>query len=171
MKINLVLAPEQDVAILLKYKKQAPNQLLLLGKLSQLAGLNVLIFDQPELVERFNRPLTFNSLFVMGEPKGKLVHQVSFKSIGNDDEHINNLLEKMALNGVLAQQNDGKSEYMLWTFWDDADDLALFIDSQNYQQLHDWMRQPFSTTYHNVENIDQISLTHKMRDTDKEWWG
>ncbi|MGO1337474.1 MAG: hypothetical protein ACTMH7_03280, partial [Leuconostoc fallax] len=76
MKINLVLAPEQDVATLLKYKKQAPNQLLLLGKLSQLAGLNVLIFDQPELVERFNRPLTFNSLFVMGEPKGKLVHQV-----------------------------------------------------------------------------------------------
>lgn len=169
MKINLVLAPEQAPATLLAMQAANPANFFYLGKESQLSGTNLLILDAPTLVAQFKRPMPFDSRVVTGELKGQIVHQMAFQSKGHNDELIGQLVAK---NAVLAQNANGKSEYMLWTFWPDHAALATFLASEIYQQMTQLMKNVYTTSYSHVTSADQLSLTHTMRDfDDKTWWG
>lgn len=169
MKVNLVLAPEQAPATLLAMQSENPHNFFYLGKESQLSGTNLLIVDAPTLVAQFKRPMPFDSLVVTGELQGNLVHQIAFQSKGHNDELIGQLVSK---NAILAQNANGKSEYMLWTFWPDHAALAVFLASDVYKQMTHLMKNIYTTSYSHVTSADQLTLTHNMRDVDdKTWWG
>lgn len=169
MKINLVLAPEQSSAELLSLQATQPNNFFYLGKESQLAGTNVLIFDAPELVKNFKRPMSFDSLVVMDNPTGTVVHQIAFQTKGRQDELITQLVPK---NGILAQNSNGHADYMLWSFWSDHEALATFLNGDIYKQMKNLMKNPYTTSYIHVTSAEQLSLSRQMRDfDDKLWWG
>ncbi|MGO0154780.1 hypothetical protein ACTL31_04190 [Leuconostoc mesenteroides] len=168
MKVNLVLAPEQSVSELLTLQNAQPKNIFYLGKISQLAGTNLLIVDAQDIVTKFARPIGFDSRAVIGPLKGNVVHQIAFQAKDNNDELIAKLLTGRA---IMAQNDNGKSEYMIWSFWSTHDELARFLASEIYQQMHALMKNPYTTTYQRVMDASQLSLTTKMRDFDKEWWG
>ncbi|GMA69453.1 hypothetical protein GCM10025879_06990 [Leuconostoc litchii] len=168
MKINLVLAPEQSVSTLIALQHQHPKNVFYLGKISQLAGTNVLIFDAPEVVTQFERPLGFEIKELNGHLEGNIIHQIAFQVKNNNNELIAKLLTG---NSVMAQNENGKAEYMIWSFWSTHEQLATFLASNVYQQMNDLMKNPYTTTYQHVTDATQLSLTSKMRDFDKEWWG
>lgn len=168
MKINLVLAPEQPVSELLTLQSAQPQNVFYLGKISQLAGTNLLIIDAQNVVAKFARPIGFESRAVIGQFKGNVIHQIAFQAKDNNDELIAKLLTG---NAIMAQNDNGKSEYMIWSFWSTHDELTRFLASEIYQQMHALMKNPYTTTYQHVTDQSQLSLTTKMRDFDKEWWG
>lgn len=168
MKINLVLAPEQSVSELLALQTANPDNVFYLGKVSQLAGSNVLILDAPEIVQQFQRPLGFDSRYTNGQLTGRVIHQIAFQGKDDNDKLIGKLVN---VAGVVAQNDNGKADYMLWTFWQNHSQLADFLKSTQYQQMINLMKNPYTTTYQRVTSDSQLSLKHQMRDVDPEWWG
>ncbi|MCC8438809.1 hypothetical protein [Leuconostoc pseudomesenteroides] len=168
MKINLVLAPEQSVSELLALQTANPDNVFYLGKVSQLAGSNILILDAPEIVQQFQRPLGFDSRYTNGQLTGRVIHQIAFQAKDDNDKLIGKLVN---VAGVVAQNDNGKADYMLWTFWQNHSQLADFLKSTQYQQMINLMKNPYTTTYQRVTSDSQLSLKHQMRDVDPEWWG
>ncbi|ORI95660.1 hypothetical protein BMR96_10935, partial [Leuconostoc pseudomesenteroides] len=109
MKINLVLAPEQPVSELLTLQSDQPQNVFYLGKISQLARTNLLIIDAQNVVAKFARPIGFENRAVIGQFKGNVIHQIAFQAKDNNDELIAKLLTG---NAIMAQNDNGKSEYM-----------------------------------------------------------
>ncbi|WP_294974451.1 hypothetical protein [uncultured Leuconostoc sp.] len=168
MKINLILAPEQAPAELLVLQASNPGKFFYLGKESQLAGTNVLIVDEPDMVAHFKRPMVFNSVVTVGELSGDVIHQIAFQTKDRNDELIAQLVPKDA---VLAQNSNGKADYILWSFWPDHTALASFLNSEKFKQMKKLMKNPYTTSYIHVNSAQQLSLTHQMRDfDDKTWW-
>ena len=169
MKINLILAPEQTPAELLALQAIKPDKFFYLGKESQLAGTNVLIIASPDLVAHFKRPMSFDSLVTTGQFRGDVMHQIAFQTKDRNDELITQLVPE---NAILAQNSNGKSEYMLWSFWPSHTALAAFLTSDMFNQMKQLMKNPYTTSYIHVNSAEQLSLTHQMRDfDDKNWWG
>lgn len=169
MKINLVLAPEQEPAELLALQAMNPTNCFYLAKESQLAGINMLILDDPDLVDKFQRPISFDSVIISGLLQGQVIHQIAFQTKGRQDELVTQLLPDHA---VLAQNSQGKAEFMLWSFWPDHSALADYLVSDNYTQMKQLMKNPYTTSYTHVTSESQLSLTHQMRDFDNQtWWG
>lgn len=167
MEINLVLAPEQSPATLLEMQAAYPQNFFYLGKVSQLSGTNVLIVGEPELVQQFKRPIPFDSRVITGELVGNIVHQIAFQSKEHNDELIGQLVSE---NAILAQNADGKSEYMLWTFWPDQEALVDFLASDTYKQMQRLMRNAYTTTYAHVMSEEHLSLMAKPDDEDDKTW-
>lgn len=167
MKINLVLAPEQAPATLLNMQAEHKENIFYLGKESQLSGTNVLIIDSPEIVEQFQRPMSFEVLEAHQPLKGNVVHQIVFQTKEHNDELIAQLLPN---NAVLAQTQMGKTEYMIWTFYDNHSALAEFLNSDIYEQMKHLMKNPYTTSYSRITSEEQLSLTHQMKDFDDKSW-
>ena len=169
MKINLVLAPEQLPAQLLAFQTANSAHFFYLGKETQLSGANVLIVDEPELVAQFKRPLSFDSRVVSGNLAGEVIHQISFQTKGRNDELIEQLVTG---NAIMAQNANGKADFMLWTFWPDHQALANFVNSDTFKQMKNLMKNAYTVSYFHISSADQLSLTHQMRDVDDTtWWG
>ena len=169
MKINLILAPEQAPAELLALQTLNPDKFFYLGKESQLAGTNVLIIDAPDMVTHFKRPMLFNSIVTVGHLSGDVIHLIAFQTKDRNDELIAQLVPE---NAILAQNSNGKSDYMLWSFWPDHKALGSFLNSDKFNQMKKLMKNPYTTSYIHVNSAQQLSLTHQMRGfDDKTWWG
>ncbi|MGO2908487.1 MAG: hypothetical protein ACTICO_06950 [Leuconostoc citreum] len=167
MKINLILTPEQEPATLLAMQAQHPDNFFYLGKESQLAGTNVLLLDAPDLVAKFQRPMSFDSRIVKSPIVGDVVHQIAFQSKEHNDELIKQLVPNHA---ILAQNSNGKADFMLWTFWPDHDALADFLASELFAQMKHLMKNPYTTSYSRVTSESQLSFTQQMRDFDDKTW-
>ncbi|CAM3150011.1 hypothetical protein [Leuconostoc rapi] len=169
MKINLVLAPEQEPAELLALQSAHQATCFYLAKESQLAGTNMLILDDSDLVNKFQRPISFDSVIISGLLQGQVIHQIAFQTKGHQDELIAQLIPD---HTILAQNSQGKAEFMLWSFWPDHATLANYLLSDQFIQMKKLMKNPYTTSYTHVTSAQQLSLTHQMRDfDDKTWWG
>lgn len=167
MKINLVLSPEQEPAELLDLQSTYPTNCFYLAKESQLAGTNVLILDEMDLVNNFQRPISFNSVIISGLLQGQVIHQIAFQTKGHQDELIAQLIPDHA---ILAQNSQGKAEFMLWSFWPDHATLASYLLSDQFIQMKKLMKNPYTTSYTHITSAKQLSLTHQMRDFHDNTW-
>ena len=105
---------------------------------------------------------------ITGKLVGNIVHQIAFQSKEHNDELIGQLVSE---NAILAQNADGKSEYMLWTFWPDQEALVDFLASDTYKQMQRLMRNAYTTTYAHVMSEEHLSLMAKPDDEDDTTWG